>query len=103
MLIQPTRFKQSSFHDITINTSPSKLMALAIKYGIEFQECNTGQDKTNFDFQFETEEGLYFTVYDWKEYRFVKIEEVIEFHIGTTGQQESWEAYDVLMDELNDL
>jgi hypothetical protein len=45
-------------------------------------ESNDGQDKCNFDWIMETEDGDVFTVYDWKEYRQLAEDEVIEWHIG---------------------
>lgn len=69
----------TSFHDITITTTPQKLIdALGEP---QFGD-NSGQDKTNFDFVCETEDGDVFTIYDWKEYRPLKMDEIIDFHIG---------------------
>ena len=45
-------------------------------------ESNDGEDKNNFDWIMETEDGTVFTVYDWKEYRRLEEDEVIEWHIG---------------------
>ena len=71
-----------SFHDVTITTSPIDLISLAKKLGAEFAEDNTGEDKCNFDFNFETSKGHVFTVYDWKEYRVLEEDEKVTFHIG---------------------
>lgn len=45
-------------------------------------EHNDGQDKTNIDWTMETESGEVFTVYDWKYYRPLEEEEMVEWHIG---------------------
>lgn len=45
-------------------------------------ENNDGQDKTNFDWTLETESGDVFTVYDWKYYRPLDEEEMVQWHIG---------------------
>ena len=45
-------------------------------------ESNDGEDKNNFDWIMETKDGTVFTVYDWKEYRRLEEDEVIEWHIG---------------------
>ena len=45
-------------------------------------EHNDGQDKTNLDWTMETESGEAFTVYDWKYYRPLEEEEMVEWHIG---------------------
>ena len=69
----------TSFHDVSIQTTPQKLIdALGEP---QFGD-NSGQDKTNFDFVCETEDGDVFTIYDWKEYRPLKMDEIIDFHIG---------------------
>jgi hypothetical protein len=43
---------------------------------------NTGEDKVNFDWTCELEDGRTFTIYDWKEYRPIGKDEIIEWHIG---------------------
>ena len=69
----------TSFYDITITTTPQKLIdALGEP---QFGD-NSGQDKSNFDFICETEDGDVFTIYDWKEYRPLKMNEIVTFHIG---------------------
>lgn len=45
-------------------------------------ETNDGRDKTNFDWTLETQSGEVFTVYDWKYYRPLDEEEMVEWHIG---------------------
>lgn len=45
-------------------------------------EQNDGSDKVNFEWNMETEDGDIFTVYDWKEYRELDLDETIEWHIG---------------------
>lgn len=54
---------------------------------------NDGEDKSNFDWTCETEDGTVFTVYDWKEYRSIKSNETIEWHIGANNAAESSQAF----------
>jgi hypothetical protein len=69
----------TSFHGTTITTTLQKLIdALGEP---QFGD-NSGQDKSNFDFICETEDGDVFTIYDWKEYRPLKMNEIVDFHIG---------------------
>ena len=103
MLLQPSTFKTSSFHNVTIETKPKYLIELCTKYNIPFVMQNDGEDKTNFDFEFETPDGLYFTVYDWKEYKKLNLDKIYKFHIGTNGLSDSLDAKTVLIDELNNL
>jgi hypothetical protein len=103
MLLQPSTFKPSSFHDITIETKPKHLIELCTKYNINFFMHNDGEDKSNFDFEFETPDGLHFTVYDWKEYKKLDFDKIYKFHIGTENLLDSLDAKEVLVDELNNL
>jgi hypothetical protein len=70
---------ETSFHDTTIRTTVSKLEQVI---GRAQDSSNSGDDKTNYDWGCETEDGDVFTIYDWKEYRPIGSNEVIEFHIG---------------------
>jgi hypothetical protein len=69
----------TSFYDTVITCSYNQL-AQAI--GEPQHSDNTGEDKTNFDWKCELEDGRVFTIYDWKEYRPISKEEIIEWHIG---------------------
>lgn len=78
----PTNFKPTSFHHTTIVATPKELIDLAESLGAHYHFGNTGEDKTNFDFDFETDDGIYFTVYDWKEYRVLNLDKNVTWHIG---------------------
>jgi hypothetical protein len=69
----------TSFHDHTFTATVDDLRNVL---GQPKFESNDGQDKCNFDWIMETEDGTVFTVYDWKEYRRLAEDEVIEWHIG---------------------
>lgn len=69
----------TSFHGTVIKATPSELTTL---FPDAYHEQNDGSDKTNFDFYLETESGEPFTLYDWKEYRKLDMNEVVEWHVG---------------------
>lgn len=69
----------TSFHNDTFRASVSDLRKIL---GEPYAESNDGRDKVNFDWVMETEDGEVFTVYDWKEYRPLSEDEIIEWHIG---------------------
>lgn len=69
----------TSFHNTTIKCSVSTLKKVL---GEPNYSGNDGQDKINFEWEMETNDGDVFTVYDWKEYRSINEDEVIEWHIG---------------------
>jgi len=84
----------SSFHDQTITTTPQALIDLI---GHPQWEDNTGDDKVNFDWSCELEDGTYFTIYDWKEYRSLNLNERIEFHIGGMNKSDTVKARQALI------
>ena len=69
----------TSFHNHTYTATVDDLRNVL---GQPQFESNDGEDKNNFDWIMETEDGEVFTVYDWKEYRRLEEDEVIEWHIG---------------------
>ena len=90
----------TSFHDTIITTTLNKLKKVL---GEPVCFDNTGEDKVNIEWKLETENGKVFTVYDWKEYRPIKPNELIEWHIGGFTPQDTKEAYNEIMDGLNKL
>ena len=103
MLLQPNKFHSTSYHNDNIHTTPNKLIELCAKYNIKYEENNDGEDKTNFDFEFQTLEGLYFTVYDWKEYKILNKDRKYSFHIGAKDKLDSIDALYILQTELTKL
>jgi len=69
----------TSFHGTYITTTPKKLKQL---FSGSYSEWNDGEDKVNFEFILETKYGDVFTIYDWKEYRVIRQNEEVSFHIG---------------------
>jgi hypothetical protein len=82
----------SSFHGITIDTTVNKLIEAI---GEPMYVDNSGEDKSNYDFSFQVEDFEAF-VYDWKEYRPIGPNELIEFHIGTDTRMQSLIALEEL-------
>ena len=87
----------TSFHDVTIRAS---VQQLTNAFGDPAYECNTGEDKVNFEWDMETEEGDIFTIYDWKEYRMVDKNEQIEWHIGSFSKLDSITAKEEISKSL---
>jgi hypothetical protein len=83
----------TSFHNSTITATVNELIAAL---GEPQYQSNDGQDKVNFEWDCETEDGDVFTIYDWKEYRRISKDEQIEWHIGgNSGFQTSTAAEEV--------
>jgi hypothetical protein len=87
----------TSFHDVTIKTSVEELIQAI---GEPQHKDNTGEDKVNFAWNCETEEGDVFSIYDWKEYREISEFEEIEFHIGAHSKSISNVALEELLKVL---
>lgn len=68
----------TSFHGTTFKATPQQLVDL---FTPDY-DANDGRDKTNFDFTLETESGDVFTIYDWKYYRRLRMDERVEWHVG---------------------
>jgi hypothetical protein len=64
-------------------------------------EANTGNDKTNFEWNMELEDGTVFSIYDWKEYRSIGLHEMIEWHIGGKNKTNTEKALDQLLELQN--
>ena len=79
----------TSFHGTTFKASPSDLRKIL---DVPRYDGNDGEDKTNFDWVLETNSGKVFTVYDWKEYRVLEEDEIVEWHIGGKSVSETEEA-----------
>jgi hypothetical protein len=88
----------TSFHEDTVFATVADLRKVL---GEPQHEQNDGSDKVNFDWAMETKEGEVFTVYDWKEYRSLREDEIIEWHIGGHSGLVTYRAVNELAEALN--
>ena len=77
----------TSFHNVTITTTVNHLTEILGK-----PDLGDGE-KTNYEWNCETEDGKPFTIYDWKEYGRPGVYSRIEFHIGAHDKMQSLNAY----------
>ena len=89
----------TSYHDTTISATVNQLTAA---FG-EPYDNNTGEDKVNFEWDMETEDGEVFTIYDWKEYRIISKNEIIEWHIGGHSVEITEKAAEEIEESLSNL
>jgi hypothetical protein len=87
----------TSFHGTTINATVNQLISIC---GEPCCIDNTGEDKVNFEWQMELDNGDVFTIYDWKEYRVIGLDEVINWHIGGRNETTTNQACDELLNML---
>jgi len=88
----------TSFYGVVFSATPQQLIDL---FPNSFYSHNDGSDKSNFDFTLETESGDVFTIYDWKEYRPLEMNEKIEWHIGGFNEQTCLQAKAEMLELLN--
>ena len=69
----------TSFHRDTIICSVNDLKKLL---GEPEYACNTGEDKINYEWNCETDDGDVFTIYDYKQGHPIQDDEHIEWHLG---------------------
>lgn len=97
MKITKSSTNGTSFHDVVIRARVEDLISVL---GEPTIQDNTGEYKTNFEWDCETEDGEVFSIYDWKEYRKLDLDEEIEFHIGSHSNSVSNVAFDELKELL---
>jgi hypothetical protein len=90
----------TSFHDSVISASVNQLIEA---FGEPTYENNDGSDKVNFEWEMETEDEEVFTIYDWKEYRRISKDEIIEWHIGGHSVEVTEKAAEEIEESLSNL
>jgi hypothetical protein len=90
----------TSFHGSTFTATVQDLRKIL---GEPDSETNDGDDKVNFEWEMETDDGEVFTVYDWKEYRRLEEDELIEWHIGGHSPSATAQAENEIAERLNSL
>jgi hypothetical protein len=88
----------TSFHDVTIITTVNELTRVL---GEPEYKGNDGEDKVNFEWECERENGDVITIYDWKNYRSIGLDEEIEFHLGGRSQLITFNGKEDLIALLN--
>lgn len=87
----------TSFHGVTIRATVEQLKNA---FGDPSMAWNTGDDKVNFEWEMETDEGEVFTIYDWKEYRPIGLDEMVTWNIGSKSKSVSWDAEREILKKL---
>ena len=87
----------TSFHGVTIRASVDQLTKA---FGDPTIVDNTGDDKVNYEWDMETDEGEVFTIYDWKEGRPLRSDEFVTWHIGAKSESDSRIAQRELLKKL---
>lgn len=95
MQIKKTDYTPSgtySYHGITVKSTPNNLIEI---FGEPNYVTNTGREKLNFEWilEFEIDEDKVFVyLYDWKYYRPLGMDELVEWHIGGESEYITIEA-----------
>ena len=76
----------TSFHDVTITTTINALVELL---GEPTYTGDWSEDKVTVEWVCETERGNVVTIYDWKEYRRLGEDDIVQFHIGGHSEEDT--------------
>ena len=87
----------TSFHGITIRGSVNQLSEVIGEYS----KLNSGDGKVVYQWILETDEDEVVTVYDWKMYREVGMDEEIEWNIGGHSKKSTEKAREEILKLLN--
>lgn len=90
----------TSFHGTVIKATVNDLIEVCGE--ADFAD-NDGEDKVNFEWEMENNNGNVFTIYDWKEYRPIAKDGLIEWHIGGRDLADTEQGKDELQQALNNL
>lgn len=88
----------TSFHNVTITTTINDLTRLL---GEPTYTGDPYEDKVSVEWICETEEGDIVTIYDWKEYRRLEDNELVEFHLGGQRKIHTLDGKEELVKLLN--
>ena len=84
----------TSFFDTVLSETPANMIKL-----LGEPHC-IGGDKTNMEWEMETSDGTVFTIYDWKNYGGVSMDQVVEWHIGGFDRRDTLKAVEELRNAL---
>jgi hypothetical protein len=84
----------TSFYGVRIKTTINELTGIL---GEPTYYNNTGGDKVNVEWICETENGEVVTIYDWKEGRALRLDELVEFHLGGQSENDTLNGLEELM------
>ena len=90
----------TSYFGQTIEATVEQLTELL---GEPYNDYNNGDDKVNYEWIMETDNGDVFTIYDWKYYRPLHPAELVHWHIGGFNGQSTITAKNELNKELSKL
>lgn len=69
----------TSYYGYDLTATPAQLIKILGEPTYENNGCG---DKVNMEWVCETTDGRIITIYDWKEYRQIQIDEPITWHLG---------------------
>lgn len=90
----------TSFHGKTITATADELIAI---FGPPSADSNGMGEKTNLEWDLITDDGTVFTIYDWKEYRKLSMDEPVEWHIGSHSKDDSDKVFSTIIRHLMDM
>jgi hypothetical protein len=87
----------TSFDGVTFKATVNQLIRA---FGQPTVFDNTGENKTNFEWDMETESGEVFCIYDWKQYEVLGWDKAYEWHIGARSKSTAQTAKQEILKKL---
>lgn len=81
--LENSPFNGTSWYGYTVGALPSHLIKV---FGEPTYMENGGEDKVNMEWHMISEHGIVFTIYDWKTYRPLEMDELVDWHIGAHSE-----------------
>lgn len=87
----------TTFHEVTIRTTANQLLEVVG----ECSKIKSGDGKTTIQWILENEDNQVITIYDWKMFREVGMDEEIEWNIGGYTKESTEKAKEEILNLLN--
>lgn len=84
----------TSYFGINVNTTMRKLIEVLGKANGE--SCA----KVDYCWDCELSTGEVFTIYDWKSFRKIRMDDVVDFHVGGFNKEDTIKAQRIILKEL---
>ena len=95
--LAPVHTRATSYHNINVTATAEQLIAL---FGQPAFDGNLGEDKVNLEWHLQID-GRPFTIYDWKYYRPLELDEMVDWHIGAHNNTEASAAAAAIVELLD--
>lgn len=90
----------SADQGVIVRATPNQILEIVKALGAWHRFDNYGDEDTNLETEFQTDDGDIFTVYDWNEKRCLMMDETYDFHIGAHSKRVANKAQSEMYKEI---